>query len=189
MNVSIYMCDMTPSYVLHNSRILATCLVHMYGVPHSFVTTTNFYMELTHSWAWLDLWLIEFVTWLVHMYVVPHSFVTTTNSYMELTHSWAWLHLLFIEFLPGASRGVLFLRVLWLGNIVNRKHPRGGRFATINLMLCLYGSTVIRVTWLIHMCDMTHSYVWHDSFICLTWLIHMSDMTYSHVNDPWKCVT
>jgi len=23
------------------------------------------------------------------------------------------------------------------------------------------------------MCDMTHSYVWHDSFICVTWLIHM----------------
>jgi len=25
------------------------------------------------------------------------------------------------------------------------------------------------VTLLIHMCDMTHSYVWHDSFICVTW--------------------
>jgi len=24
---------------------------------------------------------------------------------------------------------------------------------------------------LIHMCDMTHSYVWHDSFMCVTWLI------------------
>jgi len=23
------------------------------------------------------------------------------------------------------------------------------------------------------MCDMTPSYVWHDSFICVTWLIHM----------------
>ena len=28
-------------------------------------------------------------------------------------------------------------------------------------------------TWLIHMWDMTHSYVRHDSFICETWLIHM----------------
>ena len=25
----------------------------------------------------------------------------------------------------------------------------------------------------IHMCDMTHPYVWHDSSICATWLIHM----------------
>ena len=36
-------------------------------------------------------------------------------------------------------------------------------------------------------CDMTHSYVWHDSFICVTWLIHMCDMTHianstSHVS-------
>ena len=39
----------------------------------------------------------------------------------------------------------------------------------------------ICVTWLIHMCDMTHSYVWHSSFICVTWLIHMWDMTHSYV--------
>jgi len=31
------------------------------------------------------------------------------------------------------------------------------------------------------MCDMTHSYVWHDLFTCVTWLIHMCDMTQSYV--------
>jgi len=31
----------------------------------------------------------------------------------------------------------------------------------------------------IDMCDMTHSCVWHGSFICVTWLIHMCDMTHS----------
>jgi len=53
------------------------------------------------------------------------------------------------------------------------------------------------VTWLIHMCDMTHSCVWHDSFmrvtysfICLTWLIHMCDVTHSYVlRDSFICVT
>ena len=39
----------------------------------------------------------------------------------------------------------------------------------------------ICVTWLIHMCHVIHSYVWHDSFICVTWLIHMCDMTHSHM--------
>jgi len=34
------------------------------------------------------------------------------------------------------------------------------------------------VTWLIHMWDMSHSYVWHDSFIRWTWLIYMCDMAH-----------
>ena len=46
------------------------------------------------------------------------------------------------------------------------------------------------VTWLIHMCDMTHSHVWHDSFICVIWLIHMCDMTHSYVwHDSFICAT
>ena len=32
-----------------------------------------------------------------------------------------------------------------------------------------------------HLCDMTHWYVWHDSFICVTWLIHICDMTHWYV--------
>jgi len=36
-------------------------------------------------------------------------------------------------------------------------------------------------TCIIHMCDMTHSYVWHDSLICVTWLIDTCAMT--HIND------
>ena len=31
------------------------------------------------------------------------------------------------------------------------------------------------------MCEMNHSYVWNDSFICMTWLIHVWDVTHSHV--------
>jgi len=37
--------------------------------------------------------------------------------------------------------------------------------------------------WLIHMCNMTHLYVWHDSFICVAWLIHMCYLTHSYVRD------
>jgi len=36
-------------------------------------------------------------------------------------------------------------------------------------------------TWLIHMCDITHSYVWHDAFICLTWHIRICDMTHLYM--------
>ena len=54
----------------------------------------------------------------------------------------------------------------------------------------VWHDSFICVTWLIHMCDMTHSYVWHDSSTCVTWLIHMCDMTHPHVwHDSFICVT
>jgi len=39
----------------------------------------------------------------------------------------------------------------------------------------------INVTWLLHTCDMTLSYMWHDSFIHVTWLLHTCDMTPSYM--------
>jgi len=39
----------------------------------------------------------------------------------------------------------------------------------------------ICVTWLIDMGDMAHPYVWRDSCICMPWLIDMCDMTHSYV--------
>jgi len=53
----------------------------------------------------------------------------------------------------------------------------------------------IRVTWRIHMCDMTPSSVWHDAFMCVTFMcvtlhIHTCDMTHSYVwYDAFICVT
>jgi len=51
-----------------------------------------------------------------------------------------------------------------------------------------YGLQVRCVThW---MCNTTHSYMRHDSFICATWLIHMCDMTHSYVrHDSFICAT
>jgi len=72
----------------------------------------------------------------------------------------------------------------------------------------MWHASFICVTWLIHMCDMIHSHVWHDLSIhdqctcdvftrdmthreqfldtcaapCVTWLIHMS-------HDSYSCVT
>jgi len=63
---------------------------------------------------------------------------------------------------------------------------------------CVCDVTRSCVTWLIHICDMTHIYVWHDSFICVTWLIHMCvtrhihmcEMTHIYVwHDSFICVT
>ena len=54
----------------------------------------------------------------------------------------------------------------------------------------LWHASFICVTWLIHISDMPHSYVWHDSFISLTCLIHMCDMTHSYLwHASFICVT
>jgi len=37
------------------------------------------------------------------------------------------------------------------------------------------------LTWLIHICEMMHKYVWHGSFICGHHLTHLYDMTHSYV--------
>jgi len=60
----------------------------------------------------------------------------------------------------------------------------------VNLRSIVCNDSFICVTWLIHMCDMTHSYVCHDSFMCVQWLIHMCAMTHSYVcHDSFICVT
>jgi len=53
----------------------------------------------------------------------------------------------------------------------------------------VWHDSLVYVTWLSHMCDMTHSHVWHEYFIRvhdtfeihLTCLIHWCDMTYSFI--------
>ena len=60
--------------------------------------------------------------------------------------------------------------------------------------LCVWLDSFICVTWLIHMYDMTHSYVKQSEllfvFMCVPWLIHMCDMTHSYVwHDSFICKT
>jgi len=44
--------------------------------------------------------------------------------------------------------------------------------------------------WLVHMCGMTHWYVWYDSLICVTWLVDTCGMTHWYVwHDSWTQVT
>jgi len=48
----------------------------------------------------------------------------------------------------------------------------------------------IYAPWLMYMCDLTLSYVRHDSCICVIWNFYMCAMTHLYVrNDPFICVT
>ena len=48
--------------------------------------------------------------------------------------------------------------------------------------LYVWHDSFVCVTWLIGICDMTQLYAWHVSFVCVTWPVHMRDMTRSYVD-------
>ena len=50
--------------------------------------------------------------------------------------------------------------------------------------LHVWRASLACVTWLIHICDITYSYMWHYSYICVVWLFHMCDMTHAHLEGP-----
>jgi len=58
--------------------------------------------------------------------------------------------------------------------------------AILNLSAtCPTDKPLCNMAWLIHVCDVTHSNVWHDLFICVTRLIHVCAMKHLHVwHDP-----
>jgi len=60
---------------------------------------------------------------------------------------------------------------------VNWRHAK----AVTSIGSSLESDSMTFVTWLCHVCDMTHPYVWPDSSIYVKWLIHICDMTHSRV--------
>jgi len=195
----LHMCDMTPSYGRHDSFICVTWLVHLCAMTHSYVCHDSFmwFDELIfhHSFMCSYERRIHMCA-MTHSYVCHDSFMCSYHHMKETTSTWrshgmsTW-----------RSHGT-HMKESW--HTYDAREPSVRSHGT---HMCSYHdsfmcssnhqdstssyehmkewwnmsssnhSTFIRVTWLIHMCDMTHSYVCHDSFICVTWLIHMCDKT------------
>ena len=65
-----------------------------------------------------------------------------------------------------------YLNTIYLNTIYQHNSARREVWSFVCAKVCAVLCGVMRcyaVTWLIRMCDMTHSYVWHDAFICVTW--------------------
>jgi len=77
--------------------------------------------------------------------------------------------------------------------LISRQHRRFPTHLFVYL-LTYYIRTITTeymcVTWLLHICDITSSYMWHDSFIYVTWRIPLCNTTGSYVwHDSSICVT
>jgi len=114
-----------------------------------------------------------------------HSSLFVTHSYNDSYHShdsYVW-HIC-IHKIHLSKRHELYLSKDHQLNISCQRSAAPRQISFIRWVIMPH------VIQMIHMCDMTHSYVWHDSFTCVTWLIHMCDMTHLHVwHDSFICVT
>ena len=90
------------------------------------------------------------VTWLIHMCRSSHSF---SMSFCQVTHV-AW-----------RIRHDAFIYVAWLIDVRDMTHTYVSQQPLVLYIFACLGTCV---TWCIHMCDKTHSYVWRDSLMCDT---------------------
>jgi len=191
------------------------------SAPGMCVTWLNHMCVMMYSYVWKDpfmcvagLWraLSVCVTGMIHMCSLMHSYdcllllhglapgmsVTWLINVCDMTHSCVW-HDSFIC-VTGLWRDSCEW-VTWLGRMCNLMHSyvcytydeficlptNAVRIGTCHLCdmthSCVWHDAFMSVTWCIHMCDVTHSYVWHDSFIWVTWLI------WYVWHNPFTCVT
>jgi len=151
--------------------------------------------DMTHSLVWHDALLC--FTWLIHACDVTHlcvwhdpfMCVTWLIRIHDMPHSYAW-HASFM----------CVTRLIHMCD-VNNSHVWHDSTTRTDLSLstaCVwhdsfrwgthsyeFHDSFLCVTWPIHMCDMIYLNVGHDSFICVTWFIHMSSMT--HVYRQQDC--
>jgi len=174
---------MTRSCVWHDSFMRVTWLVHMCDLTHSYVWYDSFicvpwlvYMcDMSRSHVWHDSFV--YVTWLAALACALHKSHGMLRCVCDMTHL----------FVCHDS----FTFVTWLVYMCDMtsfvwRDSQHMRERAANLMAC----SRVYVKWLMCVCAMTHSRVWHDSIICVTRLVYTCDMTCSCVwRDSFICVT
>ena len=160
------MCDRAHSYVWHDSLECVTWLIHV--------------CDMTHSYVWHDS--VIHMTWLIHTFDMTHSYVWHDS----VIHTTSLIHKSRTCCQHPHVSGFLIVVVEYvlIWELTCCQHPQ------VHSSLYLYDSYVqydafICVTWLthmsttklefvlvfvniymIHMRNITHSYVWHDTLIC-----------------------
>jgi len=190
MNESCHTCQLI--YLWHVNSY--TCqLIHLWrDMTHSSVTwPVQCTSHVTHEWVMSrHRWMSHVTENLLHNAVAFGAGM----SGIWFIHTWVWYDSFIHDMTFFYKKGLYNVRP----HTQSETHCLCKHLAATWLFkMNLYRKEALIVRelgmsaiWLIHMCDMTHSYVWHDAFICVTWLIHMCDMTHSYVwHDAFICVT
>ena len=174
----IHMCGVTHSYVWHDSCICVPWLIHICGVTHSHIRRDAFMCSMIHLYVPWPIHMchdsftcvatLSYVPWLIHtchdisvrvmthpcvpwVIHVCHDSFMGAMPYSDVCHDALYNCYRAAEYSPcSESRG----------NIVTRLNH-----TCHDSVMCAMPQAYVPC--LIHMFDMTHSYVWHDSFTCV----------------------
>jgi len=201
-----YMCDITHSFVWHNSFRCVTWARYMYFKPWLIHTC-----EMTHSCVWhghvrciSNRESFIYVTWLIHMCDMTHSnewhdsfiCVTCLIHMCDMTHSYVWHDVTWL--IHVCDMGTLdVFRTMTHSYVWNdlfvcvTRHGHVTNVPISHIHLCTYIYTEIGyisnqsskpcevARYPQQKCDTTHSYMWHDS-LNRDWMSHDS-----HLNESW----
>jgi len=212
------LCDMTHSYMWHDSFTYVTRLIDMWR--------DWFICDMTYSHVWYDACChchTACVASLIHIREMTHSHMRhdsficdITDSYVtwlvicEMTYSRVWFDacchchtacvtwpIQISDMIRSHTWHNSFICDITDLHVTRRIHVWHDVFTRVTwcmlplpLDLCNMRNMIhSHMTYHIHMCDITHSHVWHDSFTYVTWLILMCDVTHSQVwHDSFICV-
>jgi len=192
----IHMCDMTHSYAWHNPHTWRMPVLSQYALQLllSFVVWCLFFCDMTPSCAWDGAFLCA--TWLMYMADacliaarVAALFVCVCVCVCVCVRVCVCVYQSLMRFASWClfTRDMTYaICMTWLIYMTHVRFVAAcvAAAAVFHRLMPFLSSVrhdaFICATWLIHMCDMAHSYVRHGSFICATWLIHTCDMSHSY---------
>ena len=162
---------MTHSYAWHDSSISLTRAIYIRDSTRGFavkVLALNVLTQcdMTHSYVWHDssICTLYIVTWLIHMFGMTHLYA---HIHRDMTHSYVW-HDSCICMTPwlDSQMRVQVLRsqctdLMWHNSFICVTWPIHICDSTHRFAFKVFALNVLT------QCDMTHSYVWHDSCICM----------------------
>ena len=125
---------------------------------------------LSSNWCvWRVLFM--YITWPIHMCHMTSSYFAVTHTAVNIFYMCATIQL------DVWHDSYICVR---LPTATHTTTHAATHTVTQTAWLCLAWN--ICVTWLIHMCDMTHTYVWDYSFIRVPWPMYTCDVTPAQVS-------